>query len=141
MCMNNFEAQVRAERKKCSRKYIWPNLTPMQSGLIKRLSKNEIHSIISSDKNCGLSIIETESLTERGIEDHLSNQDVYKRLSKGEAIGQLKGVERLIESFISEHCEHLSSAEYTYLKRGLKRDRNKMARFYTTVKIHKQTEK
>ena len=78
--------------------------------------------MISADKNCGLAFVETECLTERGITDHLSNEDVYKRLSKREALGQLEGVERLMESFISQHCEGLSKAEYTYLKRGLKQD-------------------
>ena len=115
-CMNKFQEHVNIERRKCSRRSVWPNLTPMQIGLIKRLGKNETHKIISADKNCGLAIVETEFLTERGISDHLSNQEVYKRLSKKEAAGQLEGVERLIESFISKYSEELSKAEYTYLK-------------------------
>ena len=139
-CMDKFQEHVNIERRKCSRRRVWPNLTPMQIGLIKRLGKNETHKIISADKNCGLAIVETEFLTERGISDHLSNQEVYKRLSKKEAVGQLEGVERLIESFISKYSEELSKAEYTYLKRGLARDRGRISRFYTTVKVHKRVE-
>jgi hypothetical protein len=140
-CMNDIETRLKIERRKYSGKRMWPNLTPMQSGLINKLSKNEIHKIISADKNCGLSIIETEFLTQRGISDHLSNSKVYKRLSKREALGQLEGVERMLQSFVSKHADRLSEAEYTYLKRGLKRDRKKLARFYMTIKVHKRVDK
>ena len=35
----------------------------------------------------------------------------------------------------------MTDYENTYLRRGLKRDKNKIARFYTTVKVHKRVEK
>ena len=53
-CMNEFQRRVGNKRGKCSCKCVFTNLIPMQSGLIRRLGKNEIHNIISSDKNCGL---------------------------------------------------------------------------------------
>ena len=102
--MNNFEKAITNERKRYQRRYISPNLTPMMNGLIKKLGKNEMHKVISADKNCGFAIIETEHLTERGVSEHLGNPTVYKRLTQGEAIGQLQGVERLIESFISSNA-------------------------------------
>ena len=37
-CMNEFQRQVRNESGRCSRKYAWPNLTPMQSSLNLRNS-------------------------------------------------------------------------------------------------------
>ena len=64
---------------------------------MNRLGKNEVHKLLSSDKNYRLAFIETQCLTKRNISDHLSNEMVYKRLSKGEACGQLDGVERLID--------------------------------------------
>ena len=73
--------------------------------------------------------------------DHLSDSKVYKRLSKREAIAHTKGVARIIEEFIDNHKDALSDPEYLYLKRGLKRDKGKIARFYTTVKVHKKVEK
>jgi hypothetical protein len=118
-CMNDIKTRLKIGRRKYSRKRMWPNLTPMQSGLIKKLSKNEIHKIISADKKCGLLIIETEFLTECGISDHLSNSKVYKRLSKGETLGQLEGVKRMLQSFLSQYADRLSETEYTCLKRGL----------------------
>ena len=110
----------------------------MQSNLIKRLDKNETHTTISSDKNYGLAIIETDFLTKHNISDCLSNQEVYKRLSRREALGQLEGVERLNEPFVSKYIKVLPKADYTYLKRGLAQDRGNMSRFYTTVKVHKK---
>ena len=92
------------------------------------------------DNNCGLAIIEIDFLTKRNISDHLSNQEVYKRLSRREALDQLEGAERLIESFISKYSVMLSKAEYIYLKRGLVRYRGTMSRFYTTIKVHKKVE-
>ena len=91
----------------------------------------------TADKNCGLVIAETEYLTEGGVREHLSNESVYKRLSKQEAMGQLQGVERLVMSFWNNHQNNMSRAELTFLRRGYKRDRGRMAKFYTMVKMHK----
>ena len=34
-------------------------------------------------------------------------------------------------------AKSLTKAEYTYLKRGLKKNKSKLAKFYTTIKVHK----
>ena len=60
------------------------------------------------DYDCGLAIIETKSLTKHNLSDHLSTQEVYKRLSRRKALGQSEGVEQLIESFIRKYREMLS---------------------------------
>ena len=65
----------------------------------------------------------------------------YKRLTKGQAHGHLGGVERLIAGFVSTHRDKLGDSEYTFLKRGLKRDRKNFGLFYTTPKIHKDVER
>ena len=135
--LNTFEVKMKAERAKYAPRYIHPNLTPLQSALVKKLGKNEVFKVMTADKNCGSAIAETECVTEQSVNEHLSNSDVYKRLSKGEATAQLKGVEMLIMAFYSAWQEELSKAEHTYLKRGLKRDRGKFSRFYTTIKMHK----
>ena len=109
----------------------------MQSGLMRRLAEDERLAVIATDKNSGLGIIDTEFLTKRGVEIHLNNGDTYKRLTRGEAVGQTEGVSRLIESFISKWSDDMSEAEYTFLKRGLKRDKRGIAKFYSLVKIHK----
>ena len=87
VCMNNFEAQVRSERRKWSRKYVESSLTPMYSGLIKRLSKMRSKDTLVGQKVWTSNNIETNFLTKRRISDHLNNQDVYKRLPKKEGAG------------------------------------------------------
>ena len=104
------------------------------------MKNNGTHTVISADKNGGLAFIETKHLTKCGVEEHLSNTTVYKKLSRGAAYGRLQGVEILMESFISRHRDQLPDYEYTYLKRGLKRDRGRIGRFYTMVKLHKNKE-
>ena len=118
--MSTFEAKMRAERAKYAPRYIHPNTTPLQSGLIRRLGKDDVFKVLTADKNCGSAIAEIEYVTEQSVREHLSNSNIYKRLSKGEATAQLKGVEMLIGAFYSAWQEELSKAEYTYLKRGLK---------------------
>ena len=105
----------------------------------KKFSEKEKYIIISSENNYGLAIIETKFLIKRNISNHLRNYEVYKRLSRGEAVGQLEGSERLIESFINKYSKVLSKVEYTYMKRGLAQDRGKMPCVYTTVKVHNKT--
>ncbi|KAL7531142.1 hypothetical protein ACHAXR_007518 [Thalassiosira sp. AJA248-18] len=102
----------------------------MQNAMMKNLDPktNQLHRIISANKNCGLAIINTEH--ESAVSEHLNNSEVYKRLSKGLAYGYLEGVERMFESFINQHSRSLPTAELTYLKRGQRKNRGKMARFY-----------
>ena len=45
-------------------------------------------------------------------------------------------MELLVGSFASRRQKHLTKAVYTYFKRGLKKNK-KMAKFYTTIKVHK----
>ena len=43
-----------------------------------------------------------------------------------------------MESLINELDRYISSAEATYLKRGLKQNKDNLARFYLSVKVHKE---
>ena len=43
-----------------------------------------------------------------------------------------------MESLINELDRYISSAESTYLKQGLKQNRDNLARFYLTSKVHKE---
>ena len=75
--------------------------------------------------------------TKGAVEEHLSDDKVYKRLTRGEIAGQFEGVSTRVESFVNRHQDKLSKPEYQFLKRGIKRDRKKLARFYVTAKTHK----
>ena len=82
MRMNEIGKTMRRKGAKYSRRYIHPNLTEIQAGLIKRLSKNKTYKVTTADNNCGLTIIKTEHLAKRMVTDHLGNATTYKRLIK-----------------------------------------------------------
>ena len=65
------------------------------------MHKNAVYKVMCADKNCGLAIIETARLTEKGVVEHLSNRNVYEKMSEKNARAQLKGVELLVGSFAS----------------------------------------
>ena len=135
--MNEHEREIRLLRKRYSHKQVQTNLTPLQTSLIKTLAEDCRYKILGADKNCGLAIANTDPVIKQAIAEHLGDSNVYKRLTRGEAHGQLSGVGLLVESFISKWAEDLSVAECTFLRRGYKRDRHGMARFYTLIKVHK----
>ena len=103
ICLNNFKAELTKARKKYFRKKIPPNLTPLQCGIIHRITSDSRYKVLASDKNCGTAIMDTEYYTKNSVAEHLSDKTVYKRLTKGEARSYLTGVARLLEAFVSRH--------------------------------------
>ena len=83
--MNNFEKRTRKERAKYAPRPMHSNLTQLQRGLIKRLHNNDVYKVACTDKNCGLAIAETAGLTKKGVDEHLSNPEVYQRLTQRKA--------------------------------------------------------
>ena len=81
--------------------------------------------------------MDTEYCTKDSVDEHLSDKTVYRRLTKGGARSFLAGVARLLEAYVSRHQDRLTKAEYQYLNRGITRNKNKLAKFYVTVKVHK----
>ena len=100
--LGDFERRVKRERAKYAPRLIHSNLTPMQKSLAKRLHNNDFYKVACTDKNAGLAIANTADLTKQGVEEHLNNTAVYKRLTEGEARGQLRGVEFLVSLFASK---------------------------------------
>jgi len=80
--MNRFELAILNKHNKHHGQKIVPNITRMQAALIKKVKKNETFKIISAGKNYGFTLIESEHLKERGVSEHLNNEDVYQRISK-----------------------------------------------------------
>ena len=109
----------------------------MQRGLAKQLHKNDVYKVICTDKNCGLAFIETARLTEKGVKEHLSNHNVYQKMSERNARAQLRGVELLVGSFASRWQKYLTKAEHTYLKRGLKQNKTNLQSYIPPSKYTK----
>ena len=85
------------------------------------MHKNNVYKVMCTAKNCGLAVIETVRLIEKGVVEHLSNHNVYQKLSEKNARAQLRDVELLVGSFASRWQKRLTRAECTYLKRGSKK--------------------
>ena len=58
-----------------------------------------MYKVMCADKNFGLAIIETARLTEKGFFEHLSNHNIYQKMSEKNARAQLKGVELVVNFF------------------------------------------
>ena len=92
---------------------------------------------MDADKNLGQAITTTEFATKQTIEEHLSDGNVYRRLTEELASANQRGFEMKMESFINRVAPHVSDAEHIFLRRGLKTRRGNMSRFYTLAKVHK----
>ena len=49
----------------------------------------------------------------------------------------MRGVELLVGSFASIWQKLLAKAKYSYFKKGLKKNKNNLAKFYTIIKVYK----
>ena len=76
--MENFEQAIIAERRWYQQKDICSNLMPDKEAMIKSLKRHEFLKVIPADKNCGFVLIETDHITERGLNKHLGNTEVYQ---------------------------------------------------------------
>jgi len=123
-----------------TRRHIRPNITPLQDTLLRqcRSDYREDYTTINADKNLGQCYVKTEHLTERGVSEHLGNQEVYQRLTETAAHSFQRGFEMIFDGFITK-CQNakISKAEITYLVRGRNQRKGKLARFYMTAKMHK----
>ena len=61
------------------------NLTKRQQELLQLLQNHNDFIIAPSDKNLGPCILERDVYIKRALQDHLSNEKVYRKLHKEEA--------------------------------------------------------
>ena len=87
-CLQDYEAAIRAERRRILRHHKRnppiPNLTVLQQSLITQLRGRYKHTlkVMDADKNLGQAITTTEFATKQTIEEHLSDGNVYRRLTE-----------------------------------------------------------
>ena len=79
------------------------NLSPSQFKTIERLQDNDDVIVIEADKNLGACTMMRDEYMRRGVEEHLGNKDVYKKLDATTA-GRMKNVIAMeIRTFVSKH--------------------------------------
>ncbi|EJK48927.1 hypothetical protein THAOC_32234 [Thalassiosira oceanica] len=111
--------------------------------------------IIEADKNLGAAIMLQEDYIRQGIREHLSNEGVYKRLTKVQVHLEQTRLDYLLASIKGKHrpflpnknpatartTGELSEAEYTYLCRAYHKEAKQLARFRMSAKVHKNPKK
>lgn len=137
-CLDNFETEIRRTRVRYNQPTL-SNLTATQWKLSKSLKTHDEFISIEADKNLGGCFLLRDTYNSKGISEHLGNTQVYKPLSKTEAVrlqGQLK---KKIKSFAAKWRNRgvISKAERTYLHRATERDEGQFARFRMSLKAHK----
>ena len=63
---SNVELRLKQKTKRLSRKN-WPNLTPLQLGMMNQLTNIQMYTATSADKNGEIVIMETKQLTQKGV--------------------------------------------------------------------------
>ena len=113
-------------------------MSSIQQSLMRQLRNqpNNKLMILDADKNLGQAVADTTYITRRAVIEHLSNEDVYKKLPERQARTLQRGFEIMMESFINK-ADFISPAERTFLKRGLQKCKATLSRFYMTAKVHK----
>ena len=138
----------------CHARYMRPslsNVTPTQGKLLETMQNNDEMIIIEADKNLGATIMSRENYIRQGIEEHLRNDRVYKRLTKTQVKNEQKRLQYLQAAFKGRHrpfrpnenpatsssTGELTEADYIYLNRAYGVE-DRLARFRMTLKVHKK---
>ena len=132
----NFEAALRDEQDR----YNAPkpaNLRPSQWKLAWTLKTHDDLIVVEADKNLGGCILLRKTYIERGIQEHLGNSSVYRRLTEAEAKSLHHITKYKIMMFATEHKDLLTEAENTFLLEALRLHPDSFARFRMSLKAHK----
>ena len=135
-CIVNFERALR-NRQAFYNKPSLSNLTPRHWTLIDELQSNDDHITIEADKNLGGCILDRSVYIRKGVQEHLGNDAVYKRLNKRQAFGANKILRYQVSIFLSKFQDDISAAEYTFLREATFKYPDKLARFRMSLKAHK----
>ena len=116
------------------------NLTKRQQELLQLLQNHNDFIIAPSDKNLGPCILERDVYIKRALQDHLSNEKVYRKLHKEEAEYIFRSTQNKMWRIVAKayQLEQINPQELLYFNRGIKIN-DKMFKFYITLKIHKIT--
>ena len=79
-------------------------MSSIQQSLMRQLRNqpNNKLMILDADKNLGQAVADTTYITRRAVIEHLSNEDVYKKLPERQARTLQRGFEIMMESFINK---------------------------------------
>ena len=139
----NTQQQLRNRRFKPHR-----NITHSNWNLIQQLRKNDTYIVVHGDKNLGPCIIDRKHYIWKGCMEHLGNTTNYMELSQEGAFNRNRGLQIIMRNFLTKFrprdkdekpAEHtcISHGEEIFLRRAMRREPEKLARFRMTAKVHK----
>ena len=109
------------------------NLLPTQRRLLQCIRNHDELIVANCDKNLGPALIERDKYIKLVLE-HLSDEKTYMRLFDDEVTLYLSNTNELLDDWISNYDEFLSSMEKKFLKSTRTND---LPYFYMTIKAHK----
>ena len=136
-CLDDFERHLMRRRLSFQKKLSLTNLTPRQWSAAEKLRENDNVIATETDKNMGGATIPRAVYNTSGVDEHLGNEAIYKRLSKIEAVLREKALRAKILKFASDWKHDISPAESEFLDAACKESRGRVSKFRMTPKVHK----
>ena len=104
--------------------------------MVDELQNNDDNITIEADKNLGGYILDHTVYCTTGVQEHLRNTTVYKRLTKYQAFGAIKMLRYHAGIFLSKFQDDISTAEYTFLHEAMFKYPDKLACSRMSLKAH-----
>lgn len=141
--LSNFTSEITSLQRSHRHKRA-TNITPLQWRTMSNIQQDRHFIVIEGDKNTGACFLRRGFYNKSACSEHLSNTNVYKRLSYQEALIKHRALRNQIHYFCRRHKESMCKAEYVFLARSQDEKlfpTNKFARFRMTLKVHKKPHK
>ena len=142
LCLKRFESKLRQQQKRYQRCYSSPNILKLQATALEQLCNNEKYIVVLADKNLGFVVLERDVYIRRVLSEHLCTGQTYKQLTAQQAHCKKAEILYKFERYIGKYFPFNEDDEEpdpvaVFMRRALHRDRNNIAQFRSTIKIHK----
>eukprot|EP00804_Cyclotella_cryptica_P026745 CCRYP_007965-RA/>CCRYP_007965-RA protein AED:0.02 eAED:0.02 QI:0/-1/0/1/-1/1/1/0/583 len=128
--INNLEKRFHKRRAS-------PNLLPFQQHLLKSLKNHPTLLFPDTDKGLGPCAVTYDQYVEDTL-IHLRDPNIYRRLSKEEAISRMESVKEAINSWIEKHHKTVGKQTTQYIRHHMANNlEHPFGQFYIMYKIHK----
>lgn len=137
-CITNFECDLRAKQKRYNKPTL-SNLKKSQWEQTKTLKNHDEYIVIEADKNLGGCILNRPIYNGKGVSEHLGNTNVYKPLTKIQAMNRHRIITRKMSIFAAKWFakKQLSKAENHFLIESIHKYPDNIAKFRMSLKAHK----
>lgn len=140
--LTKFESKIHHKQQQYQRCSHPPNITQLQANVLVTLHNNKVFIVIPSDKNLGFVIMEREEYIKSVLEEHLLDSSTYKQLNDRQFRSKQVQLEFKFYAYIQKYFPTSEDDDppdpvAVFLRRCHARDRNNIAQFRATIKVHK----